>query len=481
MAKTKSEILAAEIALMLNDLDQFVAEQRQVLQLVEFHFYPITSPLNIFSSSKDILNSLVKSHAIGMSILASCEELRKACATYPVFGAILSTPFIFRSQCPLWWGVKITLPREMEPLIERGYWDTLLYCPDTAEMSNEIDWFEKEDYTSTLSYTMQSAFEYIGRENSGKAIIRHNLDQLALPHFRDIVEKWQKDPDGNDTIPQDPSIVYTKSFAPIENDYIAHAYEKVRRTLRERSLRNYEHLMILWRDYLEELMFANVVWTEAEKKAFIQQWEKNIFGYSSISFKSHNGRWDQTRSISRIDAGKIIKYFIDKFLNKPSKNTKDGETACLLWMLIWFAQDPDTVDITLARVLQLDITSIGREFSCILVDGKEIEISERLYKLLNILREKGSGKDRLLFPDLSKRYLERAIKNASLSLFGSDSAPISPTAFLSFPHPRAGERLTKRQRMGLKDIDPGPVASSCRRQILKVLRESSVKKPFSSI
>jgi hypothetical protein len=309
-----------------------------------------------------------------------------------------------------------------------------------------------------------------------------NLNQLALPYFHSIVEKWKNDPEGHDTIPKDFTTLFTKPFAPTENDYIAHAYQKVRLQVRERSLRNYEHLMVLWRHFLEDLMFSNVAWTDVEKAGFIKEWEMSIFGLSVNHRIEQEGRWEQAKTINKKQAGKIIKYFIDRFLGDPSKYKKDGEIACLLWTLVWLAQDAETGDITLARVLAFDTTNIDKEQPAILFDGKEVEISLGLYQLLKILQGKGTGKrSRPLFTNLSPDYLQHAVKEASLILFGSESTPISPASFLSFPHPQEGMRLTKKQRERYRAVDPGSMASYHRRQILKALKENQSQKPsFSS-
>lgn len=490
MAKTKYEVLAEEITKILADINQITEKSRRCLKLVQLHFYVKVLPINVPPPPSSILSELVKTHAIGMRIYAPSQELQNACASYPIFGAFLPQHVLLSSQCKhippntrffTYWAVKITLPQEMEPQIEQGYWETLLYCPELAEISNEIDWFEKENYINSLSFQMQSALEIVGRENAGKSVIRKNLCQLALPHFSAIVEKWKNDPEGHDTIPNDLAIVFAKPFAPTPSDDLDSAYAKVRRTLQERSLRNYEHLMILWRGILENLVFANVDWTVDEKDVFIKKWEINIFGCPIKRPKTHDGRWKQTTSIDRETAGQIIKYFIDRFLIDPSKKKKDGETACLLWTLIWFAQDPEAAGITLTRILNFDTTNIDKENPAIIFDGKSIEISMGLYQLLKVLQGKGKGK-RLhrLFSNLSEDYLQHVVKEASLSLFGFDTTPVLPAAFLSFPHPMKGTRISKKQRECLRAVDPGSEAGSARRQIHKMLRQSIAEKPPSS-
>ncbi len=468
---------------LLQGMDQFIEKTRKVVQRVQFHFH---EKAGISVISKSSFNEQVKAHAIGMRLLSPSQELRTACNGLvfgfyvPLYGQHLEA--IPNQPLGTWWTVTTTLPRKMEPIIEQGYWEVLLYCEDSTEYSYEIDWFEKENHTNTFTFQMESMLAALERESFSKAVIRKNLNQLALPYFHAILEQWKNDPRGHDTIPKDSTTLLAKPFAPTESDYLAHAYQKVRLQLRERSLRNYEHLMILWRHFLEDLMFSDVAWTDAEKAGFIEEWEINIFGPLVNHRIEQEGRWEQAKAIDKKQAGKILKYFTGQFLADPSKHKKEGEIACLLWTLVWLAQDAETGDITLTRVLAFDTTNIDREQPAILFDGKIIEVSLGLYQLLQILQGKGSGKrSRPLFANLSPDYLQHAVKEASLALFGSESVPISPASFLSFPHPQEGMRFTKKQRERSRAVDPGSMASYHRRQILKALRESqSQKSPFSS-
>lgn len=482
MAKCKYGTLALKMEELLQGMEQFIEKTRQQLPGVQFLFYERIPLIGVPVTSKSSFDEQVKAHAIGMRFLSPSQELRTACCNRSFFGFYLPLRLRLRSQClevgpnqhfATCWAIKTTLPREMEPIIEQGYWEVLLFCEDSTEYSYEIDLFEKENYTNTFTFQMESMLAILERENSGKAVIRKNLNQLALPYFHAIVEKWKNDPQGHDIIPKDFTTLFTKPFAPTESDYIAHAYQKVRLQLRERSLRNYEHLMVLWRHFLEDLMFSNVAWTDVEKAGFIKEWEISIFGPSVNHRIEQEERWEQARAIDKKQAGKIIKYFIDRFLADPSKHKKEGEIACLLWTLVWLSQDAQAGDITLARILAFDTTNIDKEQPAILFDGKEVEISQGLYQLLQILQGKGAGKrSRPLFANLSSDYLQHVIKEASLTLFGLDSVPISPAAFLSFPHPQEGVRLTKKHRERCRAVDPGSMASYHRRQILKALKEN---------
>ena len=203
MAKCKYQTLASKMEELLQRMDQFIEKTGKASQIAQFHFHEKIPLIDAPLIAKSRFEEQVKTHAAGMRLLSPSQELRTACCNGPFFG--FYEPLL--SQClknkkkkkdkkeilnrPLatWWTVKTILPRKMEPIIEQGYWETLLYCEDSTEYSYEIDWFEKESYTNTLIFQMESMFAAIERGNFGNVIIRNNLDQLALPYFRSLVEE----------------------------------------------------------------------------------------------------------------------------------------------------------------------------------------------------------------------------------------------------------------------------------------------------
>lgn len=481
MAKCKYRTLAAQIKDILKDIDAFVERGKEALQNVQgdfltakFYFYEKILPIGEEPVTKAYFVQQLKAHVMGMGILSPLQELRMACSSYRYSGKYHPPSACLRTQSlGTWWGVKTILPQDMTLIMEKGYWEALLYCPESQEISNEIDWFEKENYTNSLSFHFQLAIKISGIENDKKAVTCNNLNQKALTYFEPIVKQWKNDDGGNDTIPKDVGVIFTQPFAPTEDDYIANAYEKVLRTLKMGNLRNYEHLMILWRDCLEGLMFTNVKWADSEKMAFIKEWKRNIFGCEVKGQVNPDGRWKQTMAIDQVTAGKMIKYFIDRFLEDPSKKKRYGEIACLLWLLVWLTQDSDAGKISLTRILALDTENVSEERQEVVFDDKAIEVSLGLYRLLKILKGKGQGlRVHRLFTHISEDYIQDALKVASVVLFGAAATPVLPGAFLSFPHCLEGMRISKNQRVRMSMIDPGSEACYTRRQISKVLRES---------
>lgn len=144
---------------LLQGMEQFIEKTRQELQVVQFHFHERIFLIGVPGTSKTSFDEQVKAHAIGMRFLSPSHDLRDACSNNSFLGSYLPLQFRSRSQSievdstkpfATWWAVKTTLPREMEPILELGYWEVLLFCSESTEHSYEIDWFEKENYTNTF-------------------------------------------------------------------------------------------------------------------------------------------------------------------------------------------------------------------------------------------------------------------------------------------------------------------------------------------
>lgn len=90
----------------------------------------------------------------------------------------------------------------------------------------------------------------------------------------------------------------------------------------------------------------------------------------------------------------------------------------------------------------------------LLINEKEIEISQGLTEILVILMGKGSGKHNCkLFPDINRRNLKNAIENASKALFPDSSKVISIDSFLIFPHQFENEILSRSMLKVMKNPD----------------------------
>lgn len=481
MAKNKYQLLAIRMKQLIHDIEDFFDEVAEVLNLVQFDFSQESFIVDAPLMDRQTFATMNKCHAIGLRYYSPFNEVRQACKKYPCVGVIdskASMKDLYRSDDSIgkWvipWKVKVTLPNLMIKFIDQGRSESLLYCPDASELSNEIDWFENEDYINTLNYQLKISFEITQKENAARKIIRENLDQSAFSYFPDVVQSWQDDPEGHDTISENPRVVYKKEFAPKEGQTIAIAYENLLRTLKKRKLRNYEYLMNLWKEELEDIIFSRVDWNDNEKALFLKQWRDSIFD-NQKGLTVSKGRWIQSMAIDRITASTIIRYFVDRFLEDPSKNKVDGEIACCLWTFVWLSYEAGPSSFNVESIRDLTTKQLNLLNPIIFLDEEEVEISLGLFKLLDILRGKGKSQRACkLFPYVSKDILEDALKRASDTVLGEECNPILPGAFLSFPHPHKNLRIPRKQHEAIRSKQKIVAESSDMRcMILKELHKN---------
>lgn len=157
-------------------------------------------------------------------------------------------------------------------------------------------------------------------------------------------------------------------------------------------------------------------------------------------------------SVDRYTASTIIKCLMQSFINHPD-DKKLGEAACILWLLIWAAQEGKSNSITLKEVINISSQDIILDDPAIKIGGIELDISWGLHDLLLTLRGKGQGvRSRRLFENIdgTGKALERLLINISKRLFGQDALPILPAAFLELTHPLPQLRIPLAQRRAMK-------------------------------
>src|SRR5690606_3029965 len=110
------------------------------------------------------------------------------------------------------------------------------------------------------------------------------------------------------------------------------------------------------------------------RKSFFQEWKNNFFGTRQPLKTKKQGRWKQCEGIDDVTAAQIIRYFISKFIADP-RNKKLGEIACVLWILLWIAQEGEGDRITIKQVLQLTSKDIVADDAAIIVNETEVTIS----------------------------------------------------------------------------------------------------------
>jgi len=140
MAKCKYRTLAKEMTDIIESINNCTNEIENTSKIVQFYFYGKKIPIDVPPASKKCFEKQVKAHALAMRRLSPSKELQEACRLYPCLGAILPMTICSSSQFTnktlvTWWGIKTSLPRKMEVLANKNYWEILLYCPDSSEIS----------------------------------------------------------------------------------------------------------------------------------------------------------------------------------------------------------------------------------------------------------------------------------------------------------------------------------------------------------
>lgn len=114
-------------------------------------------------------------------------------------------------------GVHIVLPKDTQEKIDRSSAQALLYCPLDNEISNEIDWFEKEMAADSVTHQLLSIVEYERQQS----IVRYNLLKDPFPIWEQAKKKWMdtdnlelEAPDVYYEVPKNPREIDNASFAP---------------------------------------------------------------------------------------------------------------------------------------------------------------------------------------------------------------------------------------------------------------------------
>lgn len=169
MALTKHQKLAKELKTLLADLDAFYHKVAAQLDILQFHFFEKYTLVGRPKMSTTTLQTMMKTHRCGLKLFSPNEELRSACRSKPLLGAILSPPLIAASKIRIrepdspeharWvvpWGVRISIPDQTTKSLEGARNEALLYCASAEEMPEWIDWFEKEDQATTFTNQLLS-------------------------------------------------------------------------------------------------------------------------------------------------------------------------------------------------------------------------------------------------------------------------------------------------------------------------------------
>lgn len=445
MALNKHQKLAGAMKSVLQNLDIFhekVAEQSKSLQLYFYEKYLIAGrPL----MTERAVAAMMYTHRLGLSTFSPNKELQEAASSAPLIGMILSPPLYLRSQVlycsnakedTLWlipWGVKTVLPSENLERLEESKLEDVLYCASENEMSEWIDWFEKEDKAG--SFTNQLLV--IGQFHQERAAFENNLCLPCFSLYKQAVMDFYKKIKG----PRAYKTLVKVEFAPNERTNVFEAYQLAIAALKNREKRHFAEFQRFWRDHLEKLMFADLGWPLEKQKALLEEY---FPGQRSPYKKKSDPRWESSGALDRQTYGKFLYYFANRFIEDPLQNQLDGEITLLLWIMIYAARDLKKT-VPIKRLIALTTKHVSDRL--VITDGGDIELS---CGLADLIREYTGGGDlqrqQKLFPSLTVDKLEDHFRRASKIILPPNATPALPEAFLIFPHREKGSRMEARIR-----------------------------------
>lgn len=462
MAKTKHQKLADAMRQMLNEIEEHQKKVEQQLDVVQFYLSEkaLINGRPLMPQSK--LKALMDTHRCGLIQLSPNQELRGYLKEKPLIAKIVGVPPeikppVLPRQTIGWfipWRLSIVLPHENHEKLDQMRQQALLYCPIAKEISRELNWFEDEDAAASLTHQLLTAIE----SDRCLSVVRTNLLADPFPIWEKSIEKWQsipsEDTDLDDIyeVADNPQNLDKAGFAPKKGLSLALAYEKVMRSIRTRQSKHRHSLRKIYKEKLEDTIFDNVSWSEEEKNSFLKKWQSRFFDENEKIRQAKPGRWKQCECVSRETTAYLIEYFVNEFISNPAKK-KAGEVACILWTLIWIAQQDKSDQVTLKDILKLSSKNLipGK----IVVGKIEVSISWGLHHFLDCLCGQGGGdRSRRLFENLDLKALERALLHASKIILGDSETPVMPGAFLGFPLLHPGQRMPIAQRQTMRRVEP---------------------------
>ncbi|MBN2479721.1 MAG: hypothetical protein JXA94_05790 [Parachlamydiales bacterium] len=444
MALTKHQKLAKELNTIFSRLDLFYEKVSKILKnIVQFHFYESYLIIGRPLRQERTLKTMMYTHKLGMIIFSPNLALRKICLSKQFFGAILFPPIYKKSdiranksencnntKSVFPWKVKIYLPDEALEGLKKSYNKALLYCASKNEMSEWLDWYDKEDEGNSFTNLVLTILTHLREQ----AILKRNLIKASYPHFIKEIEQFY----GKLNLEKAIKTLSKTEFIPNEDTSISQAYEKVLYSLKSRKNRHHDEFKHSWKNVLEEIIFKDLSWTAKKQKDYFEKW------FLSKQKTTKKERWSTGRSIDRQTYSAFIQYFSKTFLKKPTTYKAYGEVVLFLWLAVHIAQDPDNT-VSIKEILSLTTSKIENRTICL--NTCEVEITQGLADLiLAFIGQKSVKKHQKIFPNLSVDRLEDLCHKASEIILPEEKVPILPEAFLTFPHSYEDMRIISKHR-----------------------------------
>lgn len=448
MALTKHQKLAKGIKAILDLLDIDHPSNVASINFLQFYCHPseLIAPLSQIEESN--FRTMLNTYRCSLRFLAPNKELQRAAQSLPIQRFLLPIKFLRKNRDrhkisdalldKKWtktfrWNVRIALPSELLPEFKKELMVKFLYCHSKDNSAQSINWFKNEDQENTFINQFFTFQAYCLE----KAIFRKNLNQPVFENFQKaVLTYYQKI--------KSPRILKTLvkiELAPNPGSTNAQAYELLLKFTQSRRRKDFDDFKSYWRDRLETVIFANLKWTDKQKKAAITE---RFSPKQFLKKRIPAGRWKTGQSIDRQTYALFIYYFAEIFLENPKENQAKGEIVLLLWVMFYISLNP-TRKVSLKRLLKLTTADVFH--GTLNIDNQKIPLSSDLTNLIDeYLGSIKSDRQQKLFPHLTLADLEDYFHIASMKLLPKGSIPILPEAFLTFPHTEENTRIPCQSR-----------------------------------
>ncbi|NGX29179.1 MAG: hypothetical protein K940chlam4_00006 [Candidatus Anoxychlamydiales bacterium] len=449
MALTKHQKLAKELQNVFIRLKKFYDKVTKNPDSIQFCFSPLylctICPRCISNPhmTENALQTMVNVTKHGLIHFSPNQELRKICFSKIIIGIAIFPPSYKKSKIrmnvvAIPWKLEIENTSKSLDNLKKAYNTAILYCASENEMSEWLDWFEKDDRAGSLTIIHLKIINY-QRE---RAILKRNHSKTSYQDFKKEIMrfcgKWKLD--------KSMKTLSNTKFAPNKQTSIAEAFEKVFYSLKKRTERHHDEFKRHWKKALENLIFKDLNWSQKKIDAFIER------RFPTKKIKKTKERWKSSRAIDRQTYSSFIQYFSKKFLKNPLLNKCYGEIVLYLYIAIQAAQDPD---ISITEKNMLELTTAEIKDNTIHICNQEIEITEGLKNLLKAFIDKNAlQRQQKIFPNLTIDRLEDIFRKASSEILPSKDSPILPEAFLTFPHSQDNIRMIAKQRKEMQKEPP---------------------------
>jgi hypothetical protein len=335
--------------------------------------------------------------------------------------------------------------------------------------ANAIKILKKESLQNSLSYQTLNIARYERQKPSLKAEyakqkkqMDQNLLKKALPIWEDSKRIFQagpsenSDPDADIEVASNPSNLDSVSFAPNKKTSIKTAYNKIINSIQNREDRHRFALRKIYKKELEKSIFKDISEHEMFKKLPLIPIKNLFFKITPKNKTAKQGRWESSQVVDYQTMNSIFNHFYSTFILDP-KNTKAGDIAFFILLRILATTLGKSEDISTEDILNITSLDVNFPEKTLKIGNEILPIPHWIFLLLRcyVSNKKQNHAHRLFKSlDIHGKALERAFREASKAVLGSDVTPILPEAMKYLPHGYIEGRIPISELKTMRQVEP---------------------------